>query len=41
MILKDFVKDMTIDPREEFGYFSLEEASNILKKIKKPAMDEQ
>ncbi len=41
MILKDFVKDMTIDPREEFGYFSLEEASNILKKIKKPAMDEK
>lgn len=40
MILKDYVKDVTIDPQGEFNYFSLEEASNILKRIKKPELEE-
>ena len=41
MILKDHLKDTTIDPKGEFNYFSLEEASNILQKLKKPELDER
>lgn len=40
MILKDYLKDVSIDPKGEFNYFSLEEATNLLKRIKKPEMDE-
>lgn len=36
MIMKDYVKDVTIDPKGEFNYFTLEEAKNLLKRIKKP-----
>lgn len=36
MIMKDYVKDITIDPKGDFNYFTLEEASNLLKRIKKP-----
>lgn len=39
--MKDYVKDVTIDPKGEFNYFSLEEASNLLKRIKKPELDEK
>lgn len=35
-IYQDYLTNKTIDPAIEFKYFSLEEASNKLKKIKKP-----
>lgn len=41
MILRDYVRDVTIDPKGEFNYFSLEEASSLLKRIKKPELDEK
>lgn len=41
MIIQDYVKDVSIDPSGDFNYFSLEEASNILKRIKKPELDER
>jgi small subunit ribosomal protein S9 len=40
MIIKDYQKDLMIDPKEDFNYFSLEGATNILKRIKKPPSDE-
>lgn len=41
MIIKDYLKDVTIDPSEDFNYFSLEEATNLLKRIKKPELDDK
>lgn len=35
-IFKDYVTDKTIDPEIQFKFFSLEQASTALKKIKKP-----
>ena len=35
-IFADYITDKTVDPQLEFKFFSLEQASNKLNKIKKP-----